>query len=58
MRVVVIGSFRTLHPGWIMGMNVHVMPVSEGCIVVFVDLHDRHACTGNGQDEQGKHGPG
>ncbi len=58
MRRVVIGAFRTLRPGRTMGMNVHVMPMSEGGIVVFVDLHDRHACTGNGQDEQGKHGPG
>ena len=58
MRGIVIGAFRTLHPGWIMGMNVYVVPVPEGCIVVFVDLDDRHACTGNGQDDQGKYGPG
>jgi len=53
MRGFVVGIFRTLRPGWTMGMNVHVVPVPKGCIVVLVDLHDRHAETCNGQDEQG-----
>lgn len=57
MRGFVAVLFRTLRPGWIMGMNVHVMPVTEGCIVVFVNFHDRHSCTGNSQHEQGQNYP-